>query len=371
MIMRCRSLAQRVLNRVLLAVCALAFSIVAAAAEKPLQVGFLAAGSESNEFWSGMGRFAAAVAEDLDLDLRIAYTGEHTLERDGQALLDQLNDGAYFVTAYVDPISGRLLEAADRRGIRTMLINTDILAADRERIGNPREKLRHWIGHMQPDDVQAGFEVADMLVGRMHAESINMIAINGNNNIPSDADRRAGLQRRLEKSQGARLYETREAQWNEATARTVTIDLLRKYPDTNAIWTASDSIALGAIAALRELGRQPGKDVVVAGVDWTSRAIEAIQAGDMLGSVGGHFTEGGLALLLIYDYHHGHDFAEDPGVRFKTSMTGILRDDIEHRLRKLGHTPDWSRIDFKRLTKTHNPKLERYDFSWEHITEYL
>jgi ABC-type sugar transport system substrate-binding protein len=209
-------------------------------------------------------------------------------------------------------------------------------------------------------------------VGYMNrANAINMIAINGNNNISSDADRRAGLQRRLEKSQGARLYETREAQWSEATARTVTIDLLRKYPDTNAIWTASDSIALGAIAALRELGRQPGKDVVVAGVDWTSRGIAAIHAGEMLGSVGGHFMEGGLALLLIYDFHHEHDFAEDPGVRFKTSMTAIFREDVERRLHKLGRTPDWSRIDFKRLTKTHNPSLNRYDFSWERIIEQL
>jgi ABC-type sugar transport system substrate-binding protein len=363
---------QRILNPLLLAVCALAFSIDVMAAEQPLRVGFLAGGSQSSEFWGEMGRFAAAVAEDLNIDLRIAYTAEGTLEKDGQALLDQLNERAYFVTAYVDPISGRLLETADRRGIRTVLINTDILAADRERIGKPREKLHHWIGHMQPDDVQAGFEVADMLLGNFdRAAEINLIAINGNDNLASDADRRAGLEQRLAQSPGVTLYETREGRWSEATARAVTIDLLRKYPDTHAIWTASDSMALGAIEAVRELGKQPGKDVVVAGVDWTSRGLDAAAAGEMRGSVGGHYMEAGLALLLIYDYHHGRDFASDLGVSFRTSMTAILHDDIERRFRKLGRTPDWSRIDFKPLTKTHNPQLKRYDFSWERIFEPL
>ena len=81
--------------------------------------------------------------------------------------------------------------------------------------------------------------------------------------------------------------------------------------------------------------------------------------------------EAGIALLLIYDYHHGHDFADELGVSFNTPMVSMSQDDVRRYLKNVGPNPDWSRIDFKRFTKTHNPDLKRYDFSWAHVIEQL
>jgi DNA-binding transcriptional MocR family regulator len=81
--------------------------------------------------------------------------------------------------------------------------------------------------------------------------------------------------------------------------------------------------------------------------------------------------EAGLALLLIYDYHHGHDFADELGVTFKTPMAAMSQAEVRRYVEKVGRNPDWSRIDFKRFTKTHNPDLKRYDFSWERVIEQL
>lgn len=47
--------------------------------------------------------------------------------------------------------------------------------------------------------------------------------------------------------------------------------LFRRYPQTTAIWNASDGMALGAIEAARNAGRTPGEDVIVGGVDWEPR----------------------------------------------------------------------------------------------------
>jgi ABC-type sugar transport system substrate-binding protein len=344
------------------------------AAESRIEVGFLAPDNEQNEFWGGMGRFAKAVAEDLNIELRIVYQSQGEMfEKDGRALVDGLSEDAYFITLYEDERSHRLLQAADARNIRSILINTDVLEKDREQVGKPRQKLRHWIGHMHPDDVQAGYEIADLLFQHFERPTaIQLIAINGHNYLQLDVDRRMGLQRRLTESPGATLHEVREGGgWHETTARAVTLDLLQKYPSVNAIWTASDTMALGAIAAVKEMGKQPGKDIVVAGVDWTSRGLEAVRSGELLGSVGGHFMEAGFALLLIYDYHHGHDFADDQGVSFKTPMVAMSQTEIRRYLEKVGPNPDWSRIDFKRLTKTHNTDLKRYDFSWARVIEQL
>jgi ABC-type sugar transport system substrate-binding protein len=343
------------------------------AAESRIEVGFLAPDNEQSEFWGGMGRFAKAIAEDLNIDLRIVYPSQgETFEKEGRALIDGLNEDAYFITLYEDERSHRLLQAADARNVRSILINTDVLEKDRERVGRPRQKLRHWIGHMHPDDVQAGYEIAGLLFQHLERPSaIQLIAINGHNHLQLDVDRRLGLQRRLTQSPGATLLEVKEGEWRETTARAVTLDLLQKYPNVNAIWTASDTMALGAIAAVKEIGKQPGKDIVVAGVDWTSRGLEAVRSGEMLGSVGGHFMEAGFALLLIYDYHHGRDFVDDLGVSFKTPMIAMSQDEIRRYVEKVGANPDWSRIDFKRFTKTHNRDLKRYDFSWARVIEQL
>lgn len=349
------------------------FAATAVGAESRIEVGFLAPDNEQNEFWGGMGRFAKAVAEDLNIELRIVYPSQgETFEKDGRALVEGLSEDAFFITLYEDERSHRLLQAADARNIRSILINTDVLEKDREHVGRPRQKLRHWIGHMHPDDMQAGYEIADLLFQHFERPSaIHLIAINGHNHLQLDVDRRVGLQRRLTESPGATLLEVKEGEWHEKTARAVTLDLLQKYPNVNAIWTASDTMALGAIAAIKEIGKQPGKDIAVAGVDWTSRGLEAVRSGEMLGSVGGHFMEAGFALLLIYDYHHGHDFADDVGVRFKTPMVAMSQNEIRRYVEKVGPNPDWSRIDFKRFTKTHNPDLKRYDFSWARVIEQL
>jgi ABC-type sugar transport system substrate-binding protein len=360
-------------SRMLLFAAALCASMAVSAAESRIEVGFLAPDNEQNEFWGGMGRFAKAVAEDLNIELRIVYPSHgEVFEKDGRALVDGLSEDAYFITLYEDERSHRLVQAADARNIRSILINTDVLEKDREQVGKPRQKLRHWIGHMHPDDVQAGYEIADLLFQHFERPSaIQLIAINGHNHLQLDVDRRVGLQRRLTESPGATVLEVKEGEWRDTTARAVTLDLLQKYPNVNAIWTASDTMALGAISAVKEIGKQPGKDIVVAGVDWTSRGLEAVRSGEMLGSVGGHFMEAGFALLLIYDYHHGHDFADDLGVSFKTPMVAMSQSAIRRYLEKVGPDPDWSRIDFKRFTKTHNPDLKRHDFSWARVIEQL
>jgi DNA-binding LacI/PurR family transcriptional regulator len=45
------------------------------------------------------------------------------------------------------------------------------------------------------------------------------------------------------------------------------IEVLRRWPDTDALYAVCDATALGALAALRRLGRRVPDDVAVAGFD--------------------------------------------------------------------------------------------------------
>lgn len=69
------------------------------------------------------------------------------------------------------------------------------------------------------------------------------------------------------------------ADLERAKAVSVTESILQAHPNVDAIWAANDEMALGAVEALRSVGRV-GK-VVVGGFDATPDAVEAIQNGEM------------------------------------------------------------------------------------------
>ncbi|GIX21608.1 MAG: sugar ABC transporter substrate-binding protein [Gammaproteobacteria bacterium] len=346
----------------------------AAAAEAPMRVGFLAGGDRVNNFWVRMGEFAQAVADDLGIELEIVYPPPATypIKRAGERLVERLGDGDYFIAVYFDAVTHELMEIAERRGVYTFLINTDILDKDRPLTGRPRQKYLRWLGHIRPDDIQAGFLLGRKLIDALEKpETARIIAINGNTTVQVARDREAGLLKAVADTPGAKVVAAGMGNWEFDPAKVTTARLLEAHPEANIVWAASDPMALGALEAVRSAGRRPGGDVLLGGIDWTYEGLDAVQRGEFVADVGGHFMEAGIALILLYDYHHGHDFAEELGTSFRTPMYAVDGASIAEHMRKTGKKPDWSKIDFKRFTKTHNPDLERYDFSWQAVIDAL
>ena len=90
-------------------------------------------------------------------------------------------------------------------------------------------------------------------------------------------------------------------------------------------------MALGAMDAAIARGRKPGKDIFIGGLNWSAEALERVQDGKMVASIGGHFMQGGWAMVLIHDYHMGRDFA-DLGVEFTAPMTVIDQSNVAEYL---------------------------------------
>lgn len=350
------------------------------ALDKTIPVGLLSSGDRDNEFWGKMCSFAQAVADDLNIKLVIKYPAQstYTIRRAGIQLLDELDSGSYFIGTYIGSVTPDLLKHSQQRNIKTVLINGDILDEDRESVGMPRQTYAGWIGHLMPDDVLAGYLVADELLryySKMPEKSrppeIVIAGLSGDRAVQISFDRDSGLKKRLTKSENTRLAELDEANWELEPARVTTARLLQKYPDVNGIWSASDTMAVGAIQAIEEAGKVSGKDIAVAGIDWTDHGLNLVKDGKIVASIGGHFMEAGIALILIHDYHHGIDFEKDPGITVKTPMYVISQDNIDTYVNKLGLNPDWSKIDFRRFSKVHNKQMVKYDFSWQAILDSI
>ena len=197
-----------------------------------------------------------------------------------------------------------------------------------------------------------------------------MIGIGGQGDSEAEHAQRSGLNSYFKDHKDAVLDTFLYAGWSQAIAYQSLSEALKTYPLASAIWSNTSTMALGGIQAARKLGKIPGKDIFVGGIGWPQQALESIAAGDMEVALGGHFLEGAWALILLYDYQYGHDFADDLGVEFHTVYLTITADNAQTYLDSDTDT-NWNEVDFKRYSKTYNPGLKKYRWPLEDILKQL
>jgi ABC-type sugar transport system substrate-binding protein len=338
-----------------------------------IQVGIVIPEKEGGGgFWASLVPMMRAAADDLDIRLNVTYAmpNPYSFKKKGIELLEGPAKLDYFITGFWPECTQAHLDLAEVRGIKTLIINTPIPDQVRQEIGSPRTRYKQWIGDMAPDDLLIGYELADALIRQVRQSGyqsvIKVAGLGGNGDTYVDQQRLEGLRKRMNSGEQLVLADYVLAQWNRETAYNVTVKLTNKHPDLKVIWAASDNMALGAIGALKNAGKHPGKDYFVGGSDWQREALQAVARGEMAANIGGHFVEGTMALVLIHDYHHGKDFADELGVSWQTAMKLLTLENID-QYRKLTGDIDWSTVDFRRYSKVCNPELKRYNFSIEEL----
>jgi ribose transport system substrate-binding protein len=100
----------------------------------------------------------------------------------------------------------------------------------------------------------------------------------------SNIDRMEGYRQALTKA-GLRAKVTQTANYNRDEGLRVTENILQANPDITAILPMNDEMALGAIQAVKSVGKVPGKDILVAGFDAGDDARAAVKAGEMIYTV--------------------------------------------------------------------------------------
>ncbi|MDT8992415.1 ABC transporter substrate-binding protein [Curvibacter sp. APW13] len=337
------------------------------AAEPTLRIAFINPDRAGNPFWDKLTSLMQAAATRLNIDLQVYYAGTgrfQSLSVAEQALQAQPKPDYLVYIAQAGTVA-QILAAAEAAKVHSFILNTDLLAEDRARVGAPREQFRYWIGHMFPDDVQAGAALATALAGAARSKGarqpIEMIALSGTRDSSAALDRGVGLEQVLAKNNDMRLNQLVFAGWDPQEAFTRTVGLLRRYPLTRVLWAASDAMALRMIDAARQMQKTPGRDVFIGGVDWSDDALAAIAKGDLSASVGGHFMDGAWAMVLLYDYHNGKDFASALGSTIRSPMQVIDAGNVATQ-RKLLLSRRWDTIDFRQFSRVFNPSSKQYDF---------
>jgi ABC-type sugar transport system substrate-binding protein len=139
------------------------------------------------------------------------------------------------------------------------------------------------------------------------------------------------------------------------TAQTKFESLYQGHPDIMGVWAANGGTATGVMAALKNAGKVPGKDVMVVAMDLNPENVEAVKRGDLLFDIGGHWLQGGFALVTMYDFLHGKPVPADQA-NVKLTLLPLTKDKVAQFEKDFpGGVPAY---DFKAHSRVYNPQAK-------------
>src|SRR6478735_669071 len=177
---------------------------------------------------------------------------------------------------------------------------------------HPWDYNPNYVAHISFSGVPYGKAMADALIKAMGGKG-GIVALGGiESNVPA-IERKKGLDEALAANSGVKLLDFQVANWQATEALTKVNAWLTQFGDQiGGIWAANDDMALAAVEALRAEGKA-GK-IPVTGIDGIQLAVEAIQKGEMAGTVAWDpYWQGGMGLSIGYQAKTGKfDPAKEP-----------------------------------------------------------
>jgi ribose transport system substrate-binding protein len=127
--------------------------------------------------------------------------------------------------------------------------------------------------------------------------------------------RRLGFEQAM-KDAGIQIVDSQSANWETNQANTIAASMLNAHPDLKAILAANDSMALGALAAIKAANKT--SDVQVVGFDNISAAQEAIREGKMLATADQHGDQ-----LAVFGIEVALKLIQDPSAKPEDKETPV------------------------------------------------
>ena len=329
---------------------------------KQLKVTLVSQSINNSDFWGVVHEFAKASAQDLDIDFTIAYNKGHendTYLQSFKEVIESPTRPDFIIGVFLEGISTDMIKLSKKYKTPLFIINLDATKEEKRLFGGPREHYQNYIGLISPNEEKSGYILGKYLIKERKKtdKNINVAGISGGNGGYEAELRNEGL-RRACKEESVNLYQIVYADWIGENAFRQTNGLMNRYSELDIIWGASDLIGLNSKKAI-DIKR---RDIITGGIDWTKNGILSVKDGTLKGSVGGHFSDVGIALVLIYDYFHGKDFVKELGAKIDSQMT-LLSDENVDKYYEFLTQQDWEKIDFSKFSKVLNSKLKKYDFS--------
>jgi ribose transport system substrate-binding protein len=137
-----------------------------------------------------------------------------------------------------------------------------------------------FVTYVGADDYEIGYREAKYLFGKMGGKG-KIVVIEGTPAAPTNRERLRGYQRAFAETPGIQVLASGVGNYQQPDAKRVMAKFLTEHPQIDAVLSANDGMALGALEALKEANRS----TIVIGINGILPAVKQIETGGMLASV--------------------------------------------------------------------------------------
>src|SRR6056297_1107232 len=268
--------------------------------------------SLANEFFSTMAAGAERHAADNSDRYELVVNGikdERDISRQS-SLVDEMV-AAGFDAIVIAPADSKALVPALRRaktaGLAVVNIDNRL---DAEVLA--REEIT--IPFVGPDNRAGAKAVAEHLAGTLK-KGDKVAVLEGIRTSFNAAARLRGFQDAM-KEAGIEIVDSQSADWEMSQAATIASSMLSEYPEIKAILAANDSMALGAIAAVKSAGRIGAVQIV--GFDNISAIRQAITEDKVLATADQHGDQ-----LAVYGIEAALDLLQSSNTQPQDVQTPV------------------------------------------------
>ncbi|BBR53754.1 MULTISPECIES: ABC transporter substrate-binding protein [Pseudomonas] len=346
---------------------ALSLSLLLAAANaQAASVVFLNPGFSHEAFWVGYSRFMQAAAQELGMDLRIEYSERRTdlALAQARAVLTGPQRPDYLVLVNEQYLAPEIIRLAQGLGVKLFLVNNGLTETQARGIQAQPDRYAQVLGTLTANDEQAGYQMLRQMVAMLPPGPgpVDLVAFAGVKTTPASQLREQGMRQALADFPQVRLRQVVYGGWSRKRAYEQAQLLAERYPDTQLVWSANDEMAFGAMQAFEEKGRTPGRDVIFGAINSSPEALRARIDGRLSVLMGGHFTLGGWAMVMLHDDALGLAINRD-GLQAHTMPVLQSFDQAKaRRWLKLLESCDDMGVDFLRYSAEGRPEGFRYPF---------
>jgi ribose transport system substrate-binding protein len=236
-----------------------------------------------------------AEKQGVNLTVTDANNDQSKQISDIKGLIAQKPD-ALFIAPITEQLGNVVTEAA-AAGIPVFLLDRDVDHA----VAKPGQD---YVTVIQSDFVQEGKRAAVQMAKATDGNA-KIIELEGTTGASPAIDRKKGFDDAIKECSGMEIVVSQDGDFTRAKGQSVTETLLQSHPDATAIYAHNDEMALGAIAAVKAIGKVPGKDIQVVSIDGEKDGLKAVEAGDLYATVECSPRFGPSAFQTMADYAAG------------------------------------------------------------------
>ncbi|WP_308160700.1 MULTISPECIES: substrate-binding domain-containing protein [unclassified Bacillus (in: firmicutes)] len=268
--------------------------------KKHIVLGFVQVGKESSWRAANSSSIKKA-AQDFDIDLKFKNAN--------QSIDNQIKAIRNFIKERVDVIAfspvvqtgyEEVLREAKRAGIPVILTDRELDFND--------DSL--WLTSIGSDFQEEGRRAARWLLGFTKGvkKDINIVELQGTQGSSPAVYRKKGFEELLKNNTNYHIIASQSADFTKEAGKRVMKEMLERYGDKiQVVYSHNDDMALGAIEAIEEAGKRPGKDILIISVDATKEAFNALFSGKLNLTVECNPLLGPELMKVILDYQEGKE----------------------------------------------------------------